>query len=85
MHLKNKTLKIKIMKTLKRLNKKGGKKRQIMNYRDNITILEFVKEYQQDVIAELEYLTGLNISQKTLPKYLVDEIYKKKIILKNNS
>ncbi len=72
------------MKTLNRMSTNLSKKRQIMEYKDSITILQFVKEYQQDVIAELEFITGLNIAKKLLPKSLADEIYKKKVLLKKN-
>jgi len=81
----NKTLKIKIMRTLNQIGSNIGKKRQIMYYKDNITILEFIKEFQQDIIAELEYLSGIDLARKSLPKELVDEINKKKAFLRKNS
>jgi len=63
------------------MNSNANNIKQIMAYRDSLTILEFVKEYQQDVIAELEYITGIDLAKKMLPKTLADEIYKKKVLL----
>jgi len=63
------------------MNSNANNIKQIMAYRDSITILEFVKEYQQDVIAELEYITGIDLAKKMLPKTLADEIYNKKVLL----
>jgi transposase-like protein len=40
--------------------------------------LEFIKEFQQDIIAEFEKVTGQELSKKFLPGYLADEIQKRK-------
>ena len=40
--------------------------------------LEFIKEFQQDLIAEFERVTGKELSKKFLPEYLANEIQKKK-------
>jgi len=40
--------------------------------------LEFIKEFQQDLIAEFERVTGKELSKKFLPGYLADEIQKRK-------
>jgi hypothetical protein len=46
--------------------------------------LEFVKDFQQDIIADVEIIIGVDISKKA-PKILAKEIeLKKKNILKEN-
>jgi hypothetical protein len=40
--------------------------------------LEFVKDFQQDIITNMELITGIDLSKKSLPKTLADEIQKKK-------
>jgi len=40
--------------------------------------LEFIKEFQQDLIVEFEKVTGRELSKKFLPEHLSDEIQKKK-------
>jgi transposase-like protein len=46
--------------------------------RERIEELEFIKEFQQDLIAEFEHVTGKELSKKFLPEYLANEIQKKK-------
>jgi len=46
--------------------------------KENIEELEFVKDFQQDIIADLELITGVDMSKKSLPKTLANEIEKKK-------
>jgi transposase-like protein len=46
--------------------------------RERIEELEFIKEFQQDLIAEFERVTGKELSKKFLPEYLANEIQKKK-------
>ncbi len=36
------------------------------------------KDFQQDIIADMELITGVDMSKKSLPKTLADEIEKKK-------
>ncbi len=60
-------------------NKKGmSKNDQIKKLKERIEELEFVKDFQQDIIADMELLTGVNLSKKSLPKTLAKEIEKKK-------
>ena len=40
--------------------------------------LEFIKEFQQDLIANFELVTGKELSKKYLPEHLTNEIQKKK-------
>ena len=46
--------------------------------RERVEELEFVKDFQQEVIAEMEHISGVNMSKKLLPKSLSKEIAKKK-------
>ena len=60
-------------------NKTGmSKQNEIKELKQKIEELEFVKEFQQDIIADLENITGLDIAKKSLPKTLSKEIAKKK-------
>ena len=40
--------------------------------------LEFIKEFQQDLIVEFEKVTGRELSKKFLPEHLSNEIQRKK-------
>ena len=55
-----------------------SKKDEIKKVKERIEELEFVKDFQQDVIADMELITGVDLSKKSLPKTLADEIQKKK-------
>ncbi len=55
-----------------------GKNDQIKKLKEKIEELEFIKDFQQDVIADMELITGVDMSKKSLPKTLADEIQKKK-------
>ena len=55
-----------------------SKKDEIKKLKEKIQELEFVKDFQQDIIADMELITGVDMSKKSLPKTLADEIQKKK-------
>lgn len=59
-------------------NKAMSMKDEIKKLKERIEELEFVKEFQQDVIADFEIITGQELSKKYLPKALAKEIEKKK-------
>jgi hypothetical protein len=40
--------------------------------------LEFIKGFQQDIIADIEIITGLDLHKKSLPKIVAKEIEIKK-------
>lgn len=62
-----------------------SKQNEIKKLKERIEELEFVKEFQQDVIADMELITGVDMSKKSLPKTLAKEIeLKKKNRLKEN-
>jgi transposase len=53
--------------------------------KERIEELEFVKDFQQDIIADMELITGVDMSKKSLPKIVAKEIaLKKKHRLKEN-
>lgn len=69
---------IKKYSTLEQKKLGMSKQDEIKKLKDKIEELEFVKDFQQDVIADMELITGVDMSKKSLPKTLADEIQKKK-------
>jgi len=62
-----------------------SKNKEIKKLMERIEELEFVKEFQQDIIADMEIITGVDLSKKSLPETLAKEIeLKKKSLLKEN-
>jgi hypothetical protein len=62
-----------------------SKNDEIKKLKERIEELEFVKDFQQDIIADMELITGVDMSKKSLPETLAKEIeLKKKNILKEN-
>ena len=55
-----------------------SKQDEIKRLKKKIEELEFLKDFQQDVIADMELITGVDMSKKSLPKTLADEIQIKK-------
>ncbi|HIP48450.1 MAG TPA: DNA-binding protein [Lutibacter sp.] len=70
---------IKKYATLAQNIKSMSKDDTIKKLKEKIEELEFIKEFQQDVIADMENLSGMNLSKKQLPRTLAKEIAKKKI------
>ncbi len=64
--------------TLEQKKRGMSKKDEIKKLKERIEELEFVKDFQQDIIADMELITGVDMSKKSLPKTLADEIEKKK-------
>ena len=64
--------------TLEQKKRGMSKKDEIKRLKERIEELEFVKDFQQDIIADMELITGVDMSKKSLPKTLADEIEKKK-------
>lgn len=64
--------------TLRSKNQGMSKEDEIKRLKEKIAELEFVKEFQQDIIADMEVITGVDLSKKSLPKTLANEIEKKK-------
>ncbi len=71
--------------TLVQQNTGMSKNDEIKKLKEKIEELEFVKDFQQDIIAEMELITGVDMSKNSLPKSLAKEIeLKKKNRLKEN-
>jgi len=61
---------IKKYATLAQNIKQMSKDNEIKKLKEKIEELEFVKDFQQDIIADMEIITGTNLSKKYLPKTL---------------
>ena len=71
--------------TLVQQNTGMSKLDEIKKLKERIEELEFVKDFQQDIIADMELITGVYMLKKSLPKTLAKEIeLKKKNRLKEN-
>ena len=55
-----------------------AKKDEIKKLKERIEELEFIKDFQQEIIAEVELESGIDIAKKSLPGPLAKEIEKKK-------
>lgn len=55
---------------------------EIRALKQKLEDLECVKDFQQDIIAEFEKVTGEELSKKYLPEWLINEIQRKKKKLK---
>jgi len=64
--------------TLVQQNNGMSKNDEIKKLKEKIEELEFVKDFQQDIIADMELITGVDMSKKSLPKTLAKEIERKK-------
>ena len=64
--------------TLVQQNTGMSKNDEIKKLKEKIEELEFQKDFQQDIIADMELITGVDMSKKSLPKTLVKEIEQKK-------
>ena len=76
---------IKKYSTLVQQNTGMSKLDEIKKLKERIEELEFVKDFQQDIIADMEIITGVDMSKNSLPKSLAKEIeLKKKNRLREN-
>ena len=69
---------IRIYSTLAQQNMGMSKNDEIKKLKEKIEELEFQKDFQQDIIADMELITGVDMSKKSLPKTLAKEIELKK-------
>ena len=69
---------MKKLRTFDQNSKTMSKNQEIKKLKDRIEELEFIKDFQQIVIAEMEITTGIDIVKKSMPEALVKEIEKKK-------
>jgi len=59
-------------------NNAMSKEQENRRLRERIEELEFVKDFQQDLIVEFEKVTGKELSKKFLPEHLSNEIQRRK-------
>ena len=59
-------------------SKTMSKNDEIKKLKERIEELEFIKDFQQIIIADFEATTGIEMAKKSLPETLVKEIEKKK-------
>lgn len=55
-----------------------NKDQEIKKLKERIEALEFIKDFQQDIIIEFENVTGQELSKKYLPEHIANEIQRKK-------
>ena len=55
-----------------------SKEQEIKKLKERLEELEFIKDFQQDMIVEFEKVTGEELSKKFLPEHLAQEIQRKK-------
>lgn len=58
--------------------KQVNKDLEIKKLKERNEALEFIKDFQQDMIVEFEKITGEELSKKFLPEHLANEIQRKK-------
>jgi len=76
---------MKKMSSFEQTRKAVSLKDEIKKLKEEIQRLEFIKDFQQDIIAGLEVETGLELAKKSLPEPLMKEIEaKKKDLSKRN-
>ena len=59
-----------------------SKELEIKKLKEKLQELEWIRDFQQDVIVEFEKVTGKELSKELLPKHLANEIQKRKKKLK---
>ncbi|WP_373548726.1 transposase [Haliscomenobacter sp.] len=59
-------------------DKHVNRDQEIKKLKERIEALEFIKDFQQDVIIEFEKVTGKELSKKYLPEHIANEIQRKK-------
>lgn len=64
--------------TLEEAERFMEKDKEVKKLKERIQELEWIKEFQQDLIVEFEKTTGKELSKKFLPEYLAKEIKRKK-------
>ena len=69
---------MKKLSTFEQNNKYMSKNDEIKKLKERINELEFIKDLQQDIIADFEISTGQDFAKKYMPETLEKEIEKKK-------
>lgn len=66
------------LSNFKQKNRRMSVQQELKKAKEKIQELEFIKDLQQDIIADFEKATGEELSKKFLPETLANEIAKKK-------
>lgn len=66
------------LSTFRQIKKGMSLQEENKKLKDRIEALEFMKDLQQDIIADFEKITGQELSKKYLPETLANEIARKK-------
>ena len=66
------------MRSFEQNSKTMSKNQEIKKLKERIEELEFVKDFQQMIIADFEVSTNLDFAKKSLPEALLKEVEKKK-------
>jgi transposase-like protein len=69
---------MKKMLSFEQKKKAMSKQDEIKKLKQRIEELEFIKGFQQEIIAEVELESGIDIAKKSLPEALAKEVEKKK-------
>ena len=69
---------MKKLRSFEQNSKTMSKNQEIKKLKDRIEDLEFIKDFQQEIIADFEVTTGQDIAKKSLPDALLREVEKKK-------
>ena len=76
---------MKKLRSFEQNSKAMSKNDEIKKLKERIEELEFVKDFQQMIIADFEVSTNLDFAKKSLPEALLKEVEKKKKdLLKSN-
>ena len=69
---------LKKLSSFEQTKKAVSLKDEIRKLKEKIEELEFIKDFQQDIIADFEVTTGQELAKKSLPETLTKEIEAKK-------
>ena len=76
---------MKKLRSFEQNSKKKKKNQELKKLKERIEELEFIKDFQQMIIADFEVSTNLDFAKKSLPETLLKEVEKKKKdLLKSN-
>ena len=76
---------MKKLRSFEQNSKTKSKNQELKKLKDRIEELEFIKDFQQMIIADFEVSTNLDFAKKSLPEALLKEVEKKKKdLLKSN-
>ena len=76
---------MKKLRSFEQNSKTMSKNQELKKLKDRIEELEFIKDFQQMIIADFEVSTNLDFAKKSLPETLLKEVEKKKKdLLKSN-